>query len=248
MRQENRQGKPRIRRIALPPRRGSAAIEFVVLLPFILVLTAAIWDLRVFTAYRTDVAREVFVVAELIANGSEWVSTNSVDNVIETAAARLGETSAGVLHVAVVTRGTVRHDGSACTDDDAWCAPRVAKAFYDRAFPSGAGDCQNFTRTLPDEGDYFAADALVLPFENADPDRDGPRVAPTVDAWVSRNMQPEEWWVIVDSCSHFGEGPRPRLIGQRFMNLGLAWLDVSPIMQKRSAWGATDDFSDCSWC
>lgn len=230
------------------PPRGSAAVEFVVLVPFILVLTAAIWDLRVFTAYRTDVAREIFVIAELIANGGGWSSETSVENVVEAAARRLGETSAGILHVAVVTRATTRHDGTACVNDDQWCAPLVAKAFYDYAFPSGTGECRNFPRVLPDEGDPFDVDATVLPFENADPDGPGPEVAPTVDAWVSRNLQPEEWWVIVDSCSHFGEGPRSRLIGRRFMNMGLAWLDVSPVMQKRSAWGSIDDFKDCNWC
>ncbi|MCY3819769.1 MAG: hypothetical protein OXH52_10480 [Gammaproteobacteria bacterium] len=235
----------------LPVRRerGSAAVEFVVLVPFILVLTAAVWDLRVFTAFRTDVAREIFVVAELIASGGNWSSDASVENVIEAAAARLGETSAGVLHVAVVTRATTRHDGTACVDDNQWCAPLVAKAFYDHDFPNGTGDCGNFPRTLPNEGDLFAQDATVLPFEDADPDGDdGPEAAPTVDEWASRNMQPEEWWVIVDSCSHFGEGPRSRLIGKRFMHLGLAWLDVSPVMQRRAAWGSVDDFSACNWC
>ena len=228
--------------------RGSAAIEFVVLVPFILVLTAAVWDLRVFTAYRTDVAREIFVVAELVASGGSWSSDESVKNVIKAAAARMGETSAGVLHVAVVTRATTRHDGTACVNDDEWCAPLVAKEFFDYPFPSGTGNCQNFPRTLPDEGDLFAEDATVLPFEDADPDGAGPEAAPTVDEWVSRNMQPEEWWVIVDSCSHFGEGPHSRLIGKRFMNMGLAWIDVTPVMQKRSAWGSIDDLSDCVWC
>ena len=219
------------------------------LVPFILVLTAAVWDLRTFTAYRTDVAREIFIIAELVANGGNWSSDTSVVNVINATRARMGETSAGVLHVAVVTRATTRHDGTACVNDDQWCAPFVVKAFYDRDFiPNGTGDCQNFPRTLPDEGDLFADDATVLPFEDADPDGAGPEAAPSVDEWVSRNMQPEEWWVIVDSCSHFGEGPRPRLIGKRFMNMGLAWIDVTPVMQKRSAWGSIDDLSDCVWC
>ena len=229
-------------------RRGSAAIEFIILVPFILVLSAAVWDLRVFTAYRTDVAREVFVISELIANGGLWASDTSVENVINAAAARLGETSAGVLHVAVVTRGTTRHDGTACIDNDLWCAPIVKKAFYDYAFPSGTGNCRNVPRTLPNQGDLFAQDATVLTFEDADPDGTGPEVEPTVDEWVSRNMQPQEWWVVVDSCSHFGEGPRSRLIGRRFMQLGLASLDVAPVMYRRSAWGSIDDLSDCVWC
>lgn len=234
-------------------RRGSAAIEFAVLVPFILVLSAAIWDLRVFTAYRTDVAREMFVIAELIANGGAWTSDTPVENLIEAAAARLGNTSAGVLHVAVVTRGDratppiSRYDGTAC-DPNGWCPPFVLKEFYDYDFPVGTGECASSTRTLPDEGDRFAADAVVLPFENADPDGGGSQAAPTVDAWVSRNMQQGEWWVVVDSCSHFGEGPRSRLIGKRFMHMGLAWLDVSPVLQRRAAWASIDLLADCDWC
>ena len=229
-------------------RRGSAAVEFIILVPFILVLSAAVWDLRVFTAYRTDIARELFVIAELIANGTEWTSETSVENVIEAAAARLGETSAGVLHVAVVTRATTRHDGSACINDNQWCAPMVTKAFYDYDFPGGTGDCRNVPRILPNQGDLFAQDATVLTYEDADPDGAGPLIAPTVDEWVSRNMRPQEWWVVVDSCSHFGEGPRSRLIGRRFMQLGLAALDVAPVMYRRSAWGSIDDLTDCVWC
>lgn len=232
--------------------RGSAAIEFVVLVPFILVLTAAVWDLRVFTAYRTDIAREIFVVAELIANGGAWSSDASVKNVIAAAADRLGEKSAGALYVAVVARAATRHDGSPCVNDDEWCAPFVTKAFYDdddSEFPSGRGDCpERDPLRLPDEGDLFDENVTVLPFENADPDADGPLPAPPVDEWISRNMQPDEWWVVVDSCSHFGRGPRSQLIGERFMNMGLAWLDVSPVMQKRSAWGSIDDLSECVWC
>lgn len=229
-------------------RRGSATIEFVVLVPFILVLSAAIWDLRVFTAYRTDIAREVFVIAELIANGGDWASETSVENVIEAAANRLGITSAGELHVAIVARASNRHDGTPCANDSAWCAPLVAKAFYDNDFPSGAGDCGSIARILPDEGDRFDANATVLPFEDMDPDGAGPESAPSVEQWVSRNIGPEEWWVVVDSCSHFGEGARPRLIGGRFMHMALATLNVSPVMQRRSAWVAINDLSECGWC
>ena len=227
---------------------GSAAIELVVLVPFVLVLTAAVWDLRVFAAYRTDVAREMFVIAQLIAGGTEWSSTSSVEHVIEAAAARLGETSAGVLHVAVVTRGTTRHDGTACTNDSEWCGPVVGRTFYDQAFPSGQGDCASVTRSLPNAGQAFAATATVLPNEDADPDGSGPLTAPTVDAWISRNLRPEEWWVVVDSCSHFGEGPRSRRIGGRVTQMGLASLNVSPVMVRRSVWSSVGDLSECGWC
>ncbi|MDE0225724.1 MAG: pilus assembly protein [Gammaproteobacteria bacterium] len=229
-------------------RRGSAAVEFVVLVPFILVLSAAIWDLRVFTAYRTDVAREIFVVAELIANGGRWTSAASVEHVIEAAADRLAETSAGVLHVAVVVRGSARHDGTPCVNDNQWCAPIVTKAFFDYSFPTGTGECGTVARTLPDEGNRFDVHATVLPFENVDPDGAGPKAVPSVDEWVSRNMAPQAWWIVVDSCSHFGEGPRSRLIGRRFMNIGLATLNVSPVMQRRSVWVSIDDLSECVWC
>ena len=226
------------------------------LVPFILVLSAAIWDLRVYTAYRTDVAREMYVVADLIANGGGWASTTSVENVIEAAAGRLGEKSAGWLDVAVVTRGTARHDGSPCVDADAWCAPMASRGFYHDAnakyaflnSDGNSGDCRSIPRSLPDEGSRFDADATVLPFENADPDGPGPDVAPPVEEWLSRNMRQEEWWVVVDSCSHFGEGPQSRLIGGRFMHLALGALDVSPVLRRRSAWASVDDLSDCLWC
>ena len=230
------------------PARGSAAVEFVVLVPFVLVLTAAVWDLRVFAAYRTDVAREMYVIAQLVAGGAEWPSGTSVDHVIDAAAARLGEASAGVLHVAVVTRGTSRHDGSACADDNAWCAPVVGRAFYDRAFPSGEGDCAHVARALPDAGQPFASTATVLANEDADPDGAGSLSAPPVNEWVSRNIRPQEWWVVVDSCSHFGGGPRSRLIGGRFVQMGLATLDVSPVMVRREVWSSIDDLDECGWC
>ena len=228
--------------------RGSAAVEFVVLVPFVLVLTAAVWDLRVFAAHRTDVAREMFVIAELIAGGADWSSGTSVEHVIEAAAARLGETSAGVLHVALVTRGTSRHDGSACANDGEWCGPVVGRTFYDQAFPSGQGDCASVTRSLPDAGQAFAATATVLPNEDADPDGSGPLMAPAVDEWVSRNIRPQKWWVVVDSCSHFGGGPLSRRIGGRFTQMGLATLDVSPVMVRRSVWSSIGDLSECGWC
>ena len=228
--------------------RGSAAVEFVVLVPFVLVLTAAVWDLRVFAAHRTDVAREMSVIAELIAGGADWSSGTSVEHVINAAAARLGETSAGVLHVALVTRGTSRHDGSACVVDSEWCGPVVGRTFYDHAFPSGQGDCANVARALPDAGRAFAAVATVLPNEDADPDGSGPLTAPAVGEWVSRNLRPQEWWVVVDSCSHFGGGPRSRRIGGRFTQMGLATLDVSPVMVRRSVWTSVGDLRECGWC
>lgn len=230
------------------PARGSVAVEFVVLVPFVLVLTAAVWDLRVLAAHRADIAREMFVIAELIAGGADWSSGTSVEHVVDAAAARLGETSAGVLHVALVTRGTSRHDGSACADDNAWCAPVVVSTFYDRAFPSGQGDCANIARSLPDAGQAFASTATVLPNEDADPDGGGPLTAPAVNEWVSRNLRPQEWWVVVDSCSHFGGGPRSRRIGGRFTQMGVASLDVSPVMLRRSVWSSVGDLSECGWC
>ncbi len=228
--------------------RGSAAVEFVVLVPFVLVLAAAVWDLRVFAAHRTDVAREMSVIAQLVAGGADWSSVTSVNHVIGAAAARLGETSAGVLHVALVTRGTSRHDGSACVNDSAWCGPVVTRTFYDRAFPSGRGDCAHVARALPNAGQAFAATATVLPNEDADPDGSGPLTAPAVDQWVSRNLRPQEWWVVVDTCSHFGGGPRSRRIGGRFTQMGLASLDVSPVMTRRSVWTSVGDLSECGWC
>ena len=52
--------------------RGSAAIELVAIIPFALVLTAAIMDLRAFAAVRADVAREMYTVAEIVAGAGLW--------------------------------------------------------------------------------------------------------------------------------------------------------------------------------
>ena len=56
---------------AAPPRtaaNGSATVELIVLVPFVLILLAAIWDLRAFIAYPTELARERYVVAATISD------------------------------------------------------------------------------------------------------------------------------------------------------------------------------------
>ena len=222
--------------------RGSATVELLVVVPFVLAMTALVWDLREFVGYRTDLAREMYTAAELIANATD---ADPIAAVIDQAMARFEPRSSGSFAVAVVTRGTERGSGTPCVDDEAWCLPRVAVAWPPTSVegrwnesavcnapgPPGAG-------TLPSAGQHFAADQRVLPNENPDG-------AEAQAGWLSRNMRPTEWWVVVDSCFH----PNPGLFTGRLLNLGVELFDVSDfVLRKRAAWGSVHDLVDCAWC
>ena len=109
-----------MRRAALRRRAGgSAAVEFVTLAPFVLILSALLWDLRAYVSHRTDLAREVHVVAELIAaeaDASPLVpSTNPLTaRFLDAFMDRFAAWGAGSIDVAVVARGTTRRNGAAC--------------------------------------------------------------------------------------------------------------------------------------
>ena len=222
--------------------RGSAAVELVTILPFILVLTAAIWDIRAFTAYRTDVAREIYAVAQVIA-GAEWSDASPLDVVADQAIRRLELSSAGGIRVAVVTRGTESSPGVPCAAG-VWCEPMVTvhwPAAPDdwRAWQGGCPTSAATGLTLPPAGVHFGAGEAVLPNED-----DGS----AADTWLSRNLTDEDWWVVVDTCSQFGLGTRPGLIGGRFVNLGLRVLDASVVMQRRAVWPSSRPLNECDWC
>ena len=220
--------------------------------PFILAMAALVWDLRQYIAYRTDVTREMFVVAEVIANET---GTTSADNPIPIAArramGRLADGGAGKVAVTVVTRGdrrlaTATAPDLNCDTPGEWCLPRVTAAWPatggDEGTWGGGGDCAAFTTSLPAAGEHFPADLAVLPNEVA------PDVSPTPphQSWLSRNLRQEEWWVIVDTCVH----PDPGLFGGWVLN-GLAFFDTSRsalVFSRRAAWGSVHDYSDCNWC
>ena len=225
------------------PSRGSATVELVVMVPFVLALTGLVWDLREFIGYRTDLAREVFALAELIANETE---TNPIESVIEAAADRFDAHGAGSFSVAVVVRGTTRGADVAC-EDGGWCLPRVALSWpavaqdglWGDAAGTRGGDCAAAGgAALPAQGEHFGAAQQVLPNENPDGG------ASHVD-WISRNMRRNEWWVLVESCLHADRG----LFAGALAGLGVELFDTSAFtLRQRAAWGSVHDVTDCLWC
>ena len=225
--------------------RGHAAVELVAIAPFLLVLMAAVWDLRQFTAHRTDLARELYVVSEILAAGRDWDEGALEDGgeameVLEHVRERLGRSGAGWVEAAVVRRGTQRNASTPCpgyneTDPrQSWCLPLAAREF-ERLQWGGEGDCANRPSGLPDEGDHFDDGEAVLANETAAEDS------------VSRLMADGEWWVVIESCSHFGEGDGATAL------MGALWdrmpaLGVSVALVRRAVWASADAARECDWC
>ena len=147
--------------------------------------------------------------------------------------AEFDDNSAGTIAVAVVTRGTERGAGVPCVADQ-WCLPRVALAWPaspDVGTWNTPGLCAAAGTSLPAQGQHFAADQHVLPNETG-----GGATAP--DAWISRNMRPTEWWVVVDTCLD----PTPGLLWSGVPGADL--FDLSGlVVRKRAAWGSVHDLS-----
>ena len=265
---------------------GSASLELIVITPFIVVLMAAIWDIRAYTAYRTDMAREIYAVAELLATrgDDEWTTTtkkrSAATNIMAAVANRLDDRSVGWVRAVVVTRLQDRAgppvveatnsqgrdcDAAVATADDPdtawddtatpWCEPIVRAEIALRTW-GDQGACQNIQSRLPATGATFAADEMVLPYEDADPDGDGPLAAPTHDQWTSRSLTDAEWWVVVEVCSHFGRDANPNdnvdspgllLPGIERIGLGGTFFDARLTLYNRVAWGAIDRLDECNW-
>ena len=264
---------------------GSATLELVLITPFVLVLMAAIWDIRSYTAYRTDLAREMYAVAEMLAaaGDADWTNAEQTAaslNIIRAAAARLDDSSVGWLRAVVVTRlqddagppvvEATNSEGRDCDDavdgvDDPdtawdetvapWCEPEV-RWQIGREVWGDQGACANVASRLPAEGATFASTEQVLPHEGADPDGTGPLLAPTHDQWVSRALGEDEWWVVVETCSHFGRDADPNdgvssasLILPGIENIGLGgnFFDARLAIYNRVAWGALDALDECAW-
>lgn len=229
---------------------GSATVEVVVLVPFVLVILAAVWDLREFIGYRTELAREMFVIAEAIAD--DPVGGAPLQSVIAQVQQKYEPTSvSGSIHAAVVVRGTQRPDGSACPTGD-WCQPMVTLAWPATAADlagtwsrGGASQCNRAPGSvLPAARAHFGATDTVLPNEGADPDGPGPLPAPPPDQWISRNLSATEWWVVVDTCIE----PQPGLFIGRLTNWAGDMLNTSFAWRRRAAWGSIHDRGDCEWC
>lgn len=236
-------------RETLPPaartRRGSASVEFAVMVPFILALMAVVWDVREQLAFRTDIARQIHVAAAAAADQPELpqfapVGQTPVSEAMGQVRALLHDRSAsGSITAAVVTRGTARRDGSACPLDG-WCPPQVTTtwpATADQGQWSNGGDgCPTAgPNPLPSQGQSFAADETVLPREARTGDE---------SAWISRNLDETEWWVVVDACFE----PRPGRFSGRLANLPIRLFEGTPVVHRRIAWGSIHELGRCDWC
>ena len=285
---------------------GSAAVELLTIMPFALLLMAAIVDLRAFAAHRTDIAREIYTVAEIVAGAALWDATTApaalrktmlaaVTRLSGCTAAELRNNtpcghSAGWMRVGVVARprdvpddpattGTDESnpadnsDGNRCNTDAAgnplpnppFCEPELlyevdfdtAAAGVQRAdWGGGAPDDNACAETnadtrMPAQGVQFARDAVVLPNEDADPDGPGPALAPDSTAMVSRTLNSDEWWAVVEICTHFGGGTStPGLFAGGMAGFTMQAFDAagSGAWRRRVAWGAHESLNDCTWC
>ena len=232
--------------------RGSAAVEFVIFAPFIIAMMALVWNLRQYTAYRTDVARETFVAAEMIANETgASPSDNPIPIVVERVMSRLAQGGSGTIDVTLVARGDRRLATATvadpdCADASQWCLPRVALRWPATGSGlgtwGGGGACAGVQTGMPDADEHFPADLAVLPNE-VPPDA---VPVPPQNTWLSRNLRLQEWWVVVDTCIH----PQPGLLGGVVMN-GLRFFDLSDnafVFRKRAAWGSVHEYTACNWC
>lgn len=208
--------------------------------PFVLALLGAIWDLRAYTTYQADLAREIIVVAEAIS--MQTAGTDPVEEALKPVAGRLARIGVvGRLDAALVTRGRTRHDGAACVAGE-WCAPRVTQSWPGTLQWSDgtASDC-DLPADLPKPGDHFRADQEVLPGD------DGSALDPTarpVSEWVSRNIDEREWWVVLETCIL----PKPGVFFGLLGGLGPDMLDLSFAIRKRAAWPSAQEYAACDWC
>ena len=229
--------------------QGSATVEFIALVPFVLVLVATFWDVREFIGFRTELAREMYKVTELIAN--DPVGTSPFEHVLGEVRSRFEPTSvSGAVRGAVVVRGTQRADGTACPDGD-WCPPRVAAVWPGTADPSAGSwsrddhtACAAAGDAIPAVGTHFAANQALLQGEGRDPDGDGSLTAPPASAWISRNISSDAWWVVVDICIE----PQPGLFLGRLTNLSEPLMGTPFVWRRRIAWPSIHDRADCEWC
>ena len=232
------------------------------LIPFVLVLTGVVWDLRSYMAHRTDLVREIHVVAEVISGDSE---TNIIEPVASAFTERFSGNSAGTIDVEVVGRGTDRGTGVDCLDPydetaalaDRWCRPLVLARWPDPATPQDglwAEDCastllscvstlggDNCTANgasrslLPAEGAHFTGGMTVFRNETGATESD----------WPSRDFNDAEWWVVVDVCLEPGHG----LFTGRLIHAGMQAVDFSELtVGLRAAWRSINPLSICQWC
>ena len=216
--------------------------------PFVLALLAAVWDLRQFIAYRTDLAREMYVLAEAVANDTG--GSAPLRQALQAAEDRFEPRSpSGSIHAVVVVRGAERADGTSCPDG-AWCPPMVRVA-WPRTAADTAGTWSEGADNpcapaaggpFPARGAHFAAGQRVLPDEGAAGTPGDPALAEA--DWVSRNIAAEAWWVVVDTCV---EPPQGLFVG-RLARLSAPLLQTPFVWRRRAAWPSIHDLAACEWC
>ena len=192
---------------------------------------AAIWDIRSYTAYRTDLAREMYAVAEMLAaaGDADWTNAEQTAaslNIIRAAAARLDDSSVGWLRAVVVTRlqddagppvvEATNSEGRDCDDavdgvddpDTAWdetVAPWWRAGSTVANWPGRSGATKAPVRMSPlgcqPRVRRSPAPNKCCRTKAPTPDGTGPLLAPTHDQWVSRALGEDEWWVVVETCS-----------------------------------------------
>ena len=217
--------------------------------PFVLALLAAVWDLRQFIAYRADLAREMYALAQVVSNEPQGGAP--LEAAIAAAEERFGppRSTAGVIHAIVMVRGQERADGTACADG-AWCPPLVQVAWPGSAtnpagtWPDGANNpcAPAGGSAFPAEGSHFGTGERVLPDEGAPGTRGDTALAE--ENWVSRNIGPQAWWVVVDTCI---EPPEGLFLG-RLGGLSTPLLRTPFVWRRRAAWPSIHPLATCEWC
>ncbi len=232
--------------------------------PLVLVFAAFIWDLRAYVSHRTDLAREAYVLAEVISDLAErddamtfvLERNSTAPTLLDAFVERLARRGAGSLDIAIVVRDDEDRAGNPCavTPPPSPCPPLVAQRWPwpnpatdpDRLWsgPGGGaagGDCAPaawdipvraaFLSSLPDEGDQFGSDRLMLPNENAS--------SAVEDQWFSRTIPSQQWWVVVDVCLH----PGPGTFTGPLIAAGMNALDFGSFVTRvRAAWASIHDF------
>ena len=225
--------------------RGAAVVEFVIFVPFLLAIMALVWDVREQLAFRTDIARQIHIAAAAAADDPEGtqpfdVAMGRLNDLLGRGRDGDGPGVSGSVAAAVVRRGTVRRDGTACPVDE-WCPPAVAATWpataADGTWTEDGDACATPpAEPLPASDAVFAATAAVLPYES--------RAGADESAWLSRNLGPDEWWVVMDICFE----PRGGTFSGRLANLPLRLFDATPVLRRRIAWGSIHELRECDWC
>ncbi len=244
------------------------------MVPFVLIMMGLIWDLREYVSHRTELAREMYVVAEVIANevGPSTLGAGNENIAIEAVIKQAKETlegrgaggvrstgSAGRISVALVVRGDRQDPAAAaphpdCSLDTNWCLPRISHRWPPVGEPekgrwNGGGDCNSSTQVLDHPSMELPDKGKHFPVDRRVLPNEIPTDVlppPTHDEWLSRNLRQQEWWVLVDTCFHSDAGLFGGMVlrGLDFFNVA----DAAPVLRRRAAWGSVHDYSDCNWC